>query len=156
MAALELDALQVGERSGTFRFGKGNKQRWVPLPLPARRALQAYLETRPPVASNKVFIGERGPLTESGVRSRCDKYSASIGVRLHPHLLRHTFSHKHARSKPVTRRTKQLLPGDVSPMRERTLGHSVRWVLNHTYHLIVVTSFRFSSSNSCCSGPVMG
>ena len=39
------------DRSGSLvlRNGKGNKQRSVPLPLPARRALEAYLETRPPV-----------------------------------------------------------------------------------------------------------
>ena len=50
--ALELHDLMLGERSGSvvFRLGKGNKQRSVPLPLPARRALQAYLETRPPLA----------------------------------------------------------------------------------------------------------
>ena len=73
---LELHDLMLGERSGTvvFRFGKGNKQRSVPLPLPARRALQAYLETRPPVQSDKVFVGERGPLTDRGVRALCDKY----------------------------------------------------------------------------------
>lgn len=41
VVALELDDLQLGERSGTFRFGKGNKQRWVPLPLAVRRALEA-------------------------------------------------------------------------------------------------------------------
>ena len=46
---LELSDLMLGERSGqvVFRFGKGGKQRTVPLPLPARRALQAYLEVRP-------------------------------------------------------------------------------------------------------------
>ena len=74
---LELPDLLIGDRSGSvvFRFGKGNKQRSVPLPLLARQALQTYLDTRPPVASSKVFIGERGPLTDRGVRALCDKYS---------------------------------------------------------------------------------
>jgi integrase/recombinase XerC len=94
LANLEMKDLNLFERSGSvcFRFGKGNKHRTVPLSAPARKAINEYLAIRPPCSTDAVFIGERGSIGEAGIRNLCRKYSVAVGVRLHPHVFRHTFA----------------------------------------------------------------
>lgn len=97
VVALTFSDLLLSERSGSVTFcdAKGGKQRSCPLPLSARRAMQAWLDVRPPVGNQQVFIGCRGRFTEDGVRKLYDKYSAIIGVRFHPHALRHSMAHQY-------------------------------------------------------------
>ncbi|MBP7746965.1 MAG: tyrosine-type recombinase/integrase [Phycisphaerae bacterium] len=91
VVGLDLQDVVINPRSGSVicRHGKGNKQRVVPLCREARRLLTAYLEVRPPTAATRVFIGERGPLTDDGVRAICERYAATCGVDFTPHRLRH-------------------------------------------------------------------
>lgn len=93
---VELSDLSISDRGGTvhYRHGKGSKQRTVPLPLQARRALTDYLEARPPVNTQTVFVGERGALYRRGVQAIFEKYRVLTGIKnMHCHVLRHTFSH---------------------------------------------------------------
>ena len=58
----------------------------------ARRALSDYLEVRPVIASDRVFVGRRGPLTEDGVRKLVAKYARRAELEgVTPHVLRHSF-----------------------------------------------------------------
>ena len=96
VVSLELSDVMMNDRSGTvfYRYGKGSKQRTVPLPLNARKALSEYISTRPPVDTQKVFLGERGALNSRGVQAIFEKYKALTGIdNLHCNVLRHTFSH---------------------------------------------------------------
>jgi site-specific recombinase XerD len=98
LVALALEDLTITERAGqlTVRSGKGGKFRQVPLNAEARRALREYLDVRPTVVTDRVFVGQRGPLSENAVRRIVDKYARRAGLEdVTPHALRHSFG-RHA------------------------------------------------------------
>ena len=97
LCALTWADVVVGDRKGvlTVRNGKGGKRREVPLNADARAALlglgYAGLSGRP----DRIFQGQRGPLTPRGVQSMLTAYAKAAGREgldgLSPHALRHTF-----------------------------------------------------------------
>jgi len=64
--------------------GKGNKERFIPLPPSFARELQDY--------SGKVEGERLFPLGYQGVRHIFKRLSERTGLKLHPHKLRHTFA----------------------------------------------------------------
>ncbi len=94
----ELCGLQVSSVSladgAAHVWGKGSKERRVPISEPAAAAVRRWIEIRhdvlPPEAGDVLFGNERGrPLTPRDVRRIVDRRSPTP---THPHALRHTFA----------------------------------------------------------------
>jgi integrase/recombinase XerD len=99
-----LDVSDVDLEVGLVRvFGKGGKERVVPVAGAASRALAAYLahgraflraasgRTRPDASA--LFLSGRGTrLTRQSVFTIVRTYGARAGLELHPHTLRHSFA----------------------------------------------------------------
>ena len=81
-------------------FGKGSKERMVPVGRPAREALERYLrEIRPDLergrGKGRVFLSLRGnPLSRMSVWTVVSKAAEAAGIKkkVSPHTLRHSFA----------------------------------------------------------------
>lgn len=115
LCSLRLDDLEISERKGRLiiRSGKGAKQREVPLNVDARRAITAYLEVRPQVVDEHLFIGQRNEgLKVQALENVVEKYARLAGLEdVTPHTLRHTFG------------TQVLRSGEDLVTVARLLGH---------------------------------
>lgn len=99
-----LDTIDIDLAEGFIRvFGKGGKERIVPVGGMAANALDAYLRAGRPhlkparsVSSSDpaVFLNQRGGrLTRQSVYSLVRTYGARVGLEgLHPHTLRHSYA----------------------------------------------------------------
>ncbi len=96
----ELCGLDLGDfdqsRNTLQVLGKGNKERVVPLGIPAVKALQNWLsEARPQLinesSASAIFLGSRGKrIDQRTVREVVYDAMSAIGSHMSPHGLRHT------------------------------------------------------------------
>jgi site-specific recombinase XerD len=113
-------------------WGKGDRERLVPLPPQLAKRLSRFLKHRRPAvaADDRIFIskrksadGSRDPITRNGVLQLLRELRNRAGIvkRVHPHLFRHSFA------------TEALRRG-MSPMLvARVLGHTSLRMIENTY-----------------------
>ena len=101
-------------------YGKGNKERVVPIGATVQKAVWKYLQRHRPQPANPLcptlFLTAAGqPITTDRLRAITEKYTSCAnieGVRCSPHTFRHTFAISYLRN-----------GGDVFSL-QRILGHS--------------------------------
>jgi integrase/recombinase XerC len=94
LAALKVSDLEISGRKGWLyvRKGKGSKARDIPLDNKTRQVLSSYLEERPEDGTERLFLGQRGPLSEPGINYLVTKYAYQARLEdCTSHTLRHTF-----------------------------------------------------------------
>jgi integrase len=77
-------------------LGKGRRYRRLPIGRKTIKALDRYERKRrehPSATLPSYWLSRRGPLRASGIRQMIRRRAKKAGLRIHPHLFRHTFSH---------------------------------------------------------------
>lgn len=101
LSGLRVEDVDLRERI-IYVMGKGSRRsgprpRAIPLGVKSAQALDRYLRERrkhPYAESPELWLGgrNRGPITPDGVKAILQRRAASAGIKLHPHMLRHTWA----------------------------------------------------------------
>ena len=98
MAGLTVDAVDLDRLNVVYVHGKGDRGRAVPVGSKTAEALGRYIRARrshPAASSPALWLGRKGPMSDSGLTQILKRRSAQAGVKgMHPHRFRHTFAHQ--------------------------------------------------------------
>lgn len=139
-----LDVRDLHLEEGFVRvFGKGSKERLVPILGSARAALDAYLDgPRAELAAHARRLGESpavflnkngGRISRQSVHATVERYGALVGLEgLHPHTLRHSFA-THMLAGGADLRVLQEILGHASISTTQVYTHVDRTQLREVY-----------------------
>jgi integrase/recombinase XerD len=145
MRISELVALNLGDvnTEGDYYvrcFGKGHKERLIPLYEQIAMTVKEYIEkTRPQLAHNKsdeaLFLNARGErLTRQGFWQKLKEYAklAGLDIQISPHTLRHSFA-THMLSGGADLRSVQELLGHANISTTQVYTHLTTEHIRRTY-----------------------
>jgi integrase/recombinase XerC len=114
LAGLDVDRLDLA--TGEVRvWGKGAKERIVPVGAAALTAVRAWLPTRagmPNADPNALFVGRSGKrITPRSIERRLAAWAVKQGLsrHVHPHMLRHSFASHLLQSSGDLRAVQEML-----------------------------------------------
>ncbi len=137
LVGLTTDNLQMNK--GIIRFwGKGSKERVVPVGMAAWSALRAYLPHREKIVKGNdphLFLNRRGKgLTRQRFWQIIKEYAAKVGIkkRISPHTLRHSFA-THLLERGLDLRLLQEMLGHASLSTTEIYTHVASHHLEEVY-----------------------
>lgn len=124
-------------------FGKGSKERLVPIMGSARRALAVYLDgpraelaahSRSASRTSAVFLNKNGGrISRQSIHAICERYGRMVGIEgLHSHTLRHSFA-THMLAGGADLRVLQEILGHASISTTQIYTHLDRTQLQEVY-----------------------
>ncbi len=112
LAALDTGDIDLNQRMLRVRFGKGGKQRDLPVGGKAVSAVGKWLARRPQTDESALFTSSRGGrLSQRNIQLRLQRWCVKIGLpeHVHPHMLRHSFASHFLESSQDIRAVQELL-----------------------------------------------
>jgi integrase/recombinase XerC len=139
LAGLAVRDVELGEGYALV-YGKGSKERVVPVGRKALAALKLYLDLARPrlmtgAPHDTLFVNSRGgPLTDRSVRRVVDKYVTALAIAKHvsPHTIRHTFA-THLLNNGADLRSVQELLGHVNLSTTQLYTHVTKERIKSIY-----------------------
>ena len=109
LTGLTLSDITLGEKNCIRILGKGSAYRTLPLNDKATAALVEYIIVRGNACTDRLLIGQRGPLGRGAVKIILGNYGSALGIKVTPHMLRHSLAYQLIKSGVAMTTIQQIL-----------------------------------------------